>query len=184
MTLVFSVEQDLIRQARQGDPQAFERLVTEFTPSLFRVIRRMTADSDTAESILQETFWRVWQALPRYSEDRRFFPYLVTIATNLLKDAWRKDKHLLPDDLDTLDERAGNLPTPENLVEEAEQMQILRNAVEGLPASYRAVIALRYDAGFSYEEIAGTMNIPVNTVRTLLRRAKLSLRSKLEDTNG
>ena len=176
----FAVEQDLIRRARGGDQQAFEQLVAAFTPDLFRVARRMTADADSAEAILQEAFWRVWQALPRYREDRRFFPYLVTVATNLLRDTWRKDRRILPDEFDTIAEQPDDLPTPETQVEQAEQLQTLARAVESLPPVYRAAIALRYDANLSYDEIAVALDMPLNTLRTCLRRAKLALRDRLE----
>jgi len=185
MEITFASEQDLIRRARAGESIAFEQLVHAFTPDLFRVVRRMTGNTEDAEAVLQETFWRVWQALPRYQEDRRFFPYLLTIAANLVRDAWRKERWVLPGELD--EERAtstGEQQTPEMQSEEAELLQALAKATEELPPPYRAVIALRYDAGLSYEETASTLNLPVNTVRTHLRRAKLALSNKLEVLYG
>jgi RNA polymerase sigma-70 factor (ECF subfamily) len=184
MTILFSAEQDLIRRASAGDESAFEHLVKEFTPDLFRVMRRMTADTSEAEAIVQETFWRVWQTWPRYKADRRFFPYLVTIAANLLRDAWRKQRRILPDEFEAVSDRQDTSPLPETQVEEAELLQSLSRSVEGLPPIYRAVIALRYDAELSYEEIASALGLPVNTVRTHLHRAKLALRQTLKEAYG
>ncbi len=181
----FSVEQELVRRARAGDQGAFESLINIYTPRLFKVVRRMTSDTNEAEAILQETFWRIWKALPRYQEDRRFFPYLVTVATNLVRDAWRKERWLLPDEYEALaDQFPDNLPTPETQIEAAERLQALAEAVADLPPAYRAVIALRYDAGLSYEEVAAALGLPLNTVRTHLRRAKAVLRQKLETFDG
>jgi RNA polymerase sigma-70 factor (ECF subfamily) len=145
----------------------------------------MTSDTDEAEAILQETFWRIWKALPRYQEDRRFFPYLATVATNLVRDSWRKDRWRLPDEYEALaDQFPDNLPTPETQLETAERLQALAKAVADLPPAYRAVIALRYDAGLSYEEVATALGLPLNTVRTHLRRAKAVLRQELETFDG
>ena len=180
MEISFVEEQELIRRARLGDQPAFEQLVAVFTPGVFRVVRRMTSDTGSAEAILQETFWRAWRALSHYQEDRRFFPYLVTVAANLLRDTWRKDRRILDDGLDILERLPDDLPTPESQVEQAEQLQALARAVESLPPLYRAAIAMYYDGGLRYEEIATALDMPMNTVRTCLHRAKLALREMLE----
>ena len=184
MDISFTVEQDLILRTRAGDDSAFEQLVKAFTPDLFRVIRRMTADTGEAEAIIQETFWRVWQALPQYRADRRFFPYLVTIAANLLRDTWRKQRRILPDEFDAASDQQDTSLLPETQVEEAELLQSLSRSVERLSPIYRAVIALRYDAELSYEEIASALGLPVNTVRTHLHRAKSALRQTLKEAYG
>lgn len=177
----FPVEQDLIRRARAGDKTAFESLINAYTPRLYKSVRRMTSDTNEAEAILQETFWRIWKGLPRYEEDRRFFPYLVTVATNLVRDAWRKERWLLLDDFEVVaDQYPSEMPTPETQLEEAEFLQALASAIADLPPAYRAVIALRYDAGLNYEDIAAALDLPLNTVRTHLRRAKATLREKME----
>ncbi|MBN2385543.1 MAG: sigma-70 family RNA polymerase sigma factor [Anaerolineales bacterium] len=184
MEISFAVEQDLIRRARLGDQAAFEQLIAGLTPDLFRVARRMTADTDRAEAVVQETFWRAWQALPRYSETRRFLPYLITIAANLVRDTWRRERRLLSDERDQVADLPDGRPTPERQVEGAELAQALAQAVEELPPAYRAVIALRYDAGLPYEQIAAALDLPVNTVRTHLHRAKAALRARLEALDG
>jgi RNA polymerase sigma-70 factor (ECF subfamily) len=144
----------------------------------------MAADTGEAEAIIQETFWRVWQALPRYKEDRRFFPYLVTIAANRMRDAWRKEHRVLPDEFDAIADHFDESPSPEMQVVEAELLNSLTKAVKELPPLYRAVIALRYDAVLSYEGIASAMGLPLNTVRTYLYRAKSALHKSLKEAYG
>ncbi|HTX91682.1 MAG TPA: sigma-70 family RNA polymerase sigma factor [Anaerolineales bacterium] len=184
MEVSFSVEQDILRRAASGDEDAFEELIEAFSPALYRVVRRMAASSGLAEEIVQETFWRVWQALPRYRADRRFFPYLATIAANLVRDEWRKDRRLAREDLEDLPELASDQPPPEKQVEAAELMEKLARSVKDLPPLCRAVIALRYDAGMSYEDIASALDLPINTVRTYLHRAKSKLQVLLEEAYG
>jgi RNA polymerase sigma-70 factor, ECF subfamily len=184
MDVSFAVEQELIRRARVGDENAFAEIVEAFTPALFRVIHRMVADTGEAEGIVQESFWRVWQVLPRYQNDRRFFPYLVTIGVNLVRDGWRKERRFSTEGLDSVMDLPSGLSAPEKQVEDAQLIQGLAEAVEKLPALYRNVIALRYDAGLSYEDIALAMQLPLNTVRTYLHRAKSALRDHLKDSYG
>ncbi len=174
-------EAELIRRVRAGDAEAFDQLVIQHTPALFRVVRRLASDAAEAEAIVQEAFLRAWRNLSRYQNDRPFFPYLVTIAVNLARDQWRKTRHLDFGGLEAIEESmADSGPIPESVIERTETLQILAQAVADLPPAYRTVIALRYDAGLSYQQIADTLELPVNTVRTHLRRAKLQLRKDLE----
>jgi len=181
MNLAPSVERDLIHRAQRGDDGAFERLVVEYTPPLFRVMTRMSSDPSEAEALVQEAFTRVWQALSDYETDRPFFPYLVTVATNLFRDQWRKSRRL---DFSGLEPMAESLPAPtpnpETLVERGEILAALAEAVSNLPLAYRMVIALRYDSGMSYKQIAEILNLPLNTVRTHLHRAKQHLTQMME----
>lgn len=175
-------ERDLVVRARAGDETAFAQLVHHYTPKLYRVVRRMTADDMLAEDILQETFLRFWLALPRYRNDGPLFPYLVTIAANLARDRWRRDRRWHDQNPDEVPAFQADLqPTPEEWMERQEVLEALARAVEHLPPIYRAVIALRYDAGLTYEEIAAVLDLPLNTVRVRLHRAKARLRTLLEE---
>ncbi len=172
----------LIEQARQGNLEAFEALVHRHAPNLYRLVRRMSSDASEAEAVVQEAFLRVWASLDRYQNNRPFFPYLATIAVHIQRDQWRKDRHEELDDQDRLAEISSEADDdPLILVEEAEALQALARAVAQLPPLYRAAIALRYEAGLRYEEIAAAMNIPLNTVRTYLKRARARLRRDLEE---
>ncbi|MGC8856577.1 MAG: RNA polymerase sigma factor [Anaerolineae bacterium] len=178
--MVINDDRSLIDQARRGNVVAFEALIERYTPALFRVVRRMITDTSEAEAIVQETFFRLWNHLERYQGERPLLPYLVTIAANLARDQWRRDQHFDPDGDDTLDElMSADEMDPLERLEEQDALLALVRAVEKLPAHYRTVIALRYDAALSYEEIAAAMKIPLNTVRTYLYRAKTILRQLL-----
>lgn len=180
-------DRELLERTRAGDSTAFKALVERHSTGLFRVIRRMASDSSEAEAIVQESFLRVWHILrsPRsQAQDwtRPFFKYLVTIAMNLARDRWRKDRFLDYSGLEGYQEIIpSTLPDPESLVEENETLDALAEAVAELPSAYRAVIALRYTGGLSYAEIAKILELPVNTIRTHLRRAKILLRERLSE---
>jgi RNA polymerase sigma-70 factor (ECF subfamily) len=174
-------EAELVRRARVGDPEAFDRLVEIYTPRLYKIVRRFASDRGEAEVIVQETWLRAWRALPRSVEDRPLAPWLVRIAVNVARDIWRKKKPLDFADVggeeDFLqDERPG----PEERMSQKEALERLVRGVERLRPEYRMVIALRYEGGLSYQEIANMLNLPINTVRTNLHRAKSTLRHWLE----
>ncbi len=177
-------ENDLIERARRRDESAFAGLVEAYTPRLYRVVRRMTADTLEAESIVQETFWRFWNILPKYEADRPLLPYLATISSNLARDRFRRERRIVDEDAESVLEKTSRQDTNlEDRVDQKEALQILAEAVDSLPFDYRAVISLRYDADMSYEEIASTLSLPLNTVRTHLRRAKQRLREQIEEAD-
>jgi RNA polymerase sigma-70 factor, ECF subfamily len=177
-------EQELVERARQGDDEAYEALILAFTAPLYRVVQRMANDAQEAEYVLQESFWRAWRSLGRYQSDRPFFPYLVTVALNVQRDRWRAGRKLDERDLEEVGELIDPVSAPEILIENEEQSMALVEAVRNLPEDYRVVIALRYQAEMTYEEIAETLKLPINTVRTHLFRAKQILRKSMEEYNG
>lgn len=175
------LERELVLRARRGDEKAFEQLIDHFTPALYKVVRRMASDDLEAQVIVQETFLRLWRGLGSLSDDRPFLPYLVTIALNIGRDQWRRSRFL---DFSGLTGAEENLPadeiSPEDQVTNQELLSRLARAVANLPGAYRAVIAMRYDAEMSYQEMAQALNLPINTVRTHIHRAKAALRQALE----
>ena len=179
-------ERELLERARQHDEPAFRALVEHYTPTVFRIVQRMVPDRMEAEALVQETFWRFWQVLPRYSSDRPLLPYLATIVSNLARDRFRRDHRLQDVPLDDLPEgRAGEAAANlEQVVDDRRVLRLLADHVRTLPLAYRMVISLRYEADMSYEEIATALSLPLNTVRTHLRRAKQILRRQLEETEN
>lgn len=172
---------ELIQRSIEGDEAAFEQLILRYTPPLYRVIQRMTVDSQASEAVIQEAFWRVWRSLERYKNDRPFFPYLVTVAINVQRDLWRADREFFDLEIDAQAvEFADQAASPEKLIEGEQLAEMLAGAIRQMPRPYRAVLALRYDAEMSYEEIARALQLPINTVRTHLHRARSILREMME----
>lgn len=184
MSLTPAEEQALVQRAQRREEEAFEQLILAYSAPLYRVVARMASDELEAQAVMQEAFWRAWRALDRYQPGRSFFSYLVTIALNIQRDQWRANRWL--EDRNEIPEDAPEQQPqdPALLVESEEQTRRLSEGVRQLPEIYRAVIALRYDAGMSYEQMSEALNIPVNTVRTHLHRAKRLLRKWLEENHG
>jgi RNA polymerase sigma-70 factor, ECF subfamily len=186
MNRPLSNERDLVERARAHDEAAFAALVDLYAAPLYRIVHRMLADDMEAEGIAQETFWRFWRVLPRYRSEQPLLPYLATIASNLARDRHRRDRRIedaaVEDVLESsaLEEDSGL----EQWMEDEATLKKLAELVRDLPLAYRTVVALRYEAGMSYEQLAAALSLPLNTVRTHLRRAKQILRQRLEEAGN
>ena len=180
-------DEALVAQHLRGDDQAFAALVARYTAPIFNLAFRLTDDRAEAENATQETFLRAYSALPRSRTDLAFKPWLFQIAVNLCRDLARKKRPAAFADLAQEDESSpeeaieDETPLPLAQVEERELEKALTRAVADLPEIYRAVVTLRYTEELSYEEIAAVLQLPVNTVRTHLFRAKAMLRKALCD---
>lgn len=183
----------LLAQFKAGNEHGFRVLVDRYTGAIYNLAFRLLRDPMEAENVTQECFLRVLGALDRLRLDTPFKPYLFRVALNLCHDLARKKRPLAFTDLNeaTWIEDGAETDTSEAIEDDVaplwkhmldEELRVrLVVAIGGLPTMYQAVFTLRYVEEFSYEEIAQTIHLPINTVRTHLRRAKILLRTKLED---
>lgn len=181
-----TLDEVLLAQFKQGDALALRELIARYTPLLYNLAYRFLRDSMEAENVTQETFLRLVTALDRVRLDVPLKPYLFRIAVNLCHDWARKKRPTLFSDLDagddsTIEALAEDAPALWERLADAELTACVNAALRNLPAPYQTVLILRYVEELSYEEIAQVLNLPLNTVRTHLRRAKQRLRAQLED---
>lgn len=195
--LMVPTDEALLNQYKAGDERAFRTLIDRYTAPIYNLAFRFLRDPMEAENVTQETFLRVVCAVDRIRLDSPFKPYLFRVAVNLCRDLARKKHPVLFSELKSTTRRDGGAETVDvseaieddraplwERMEEEELRSYLRAAIDALPPIYQAVVTLRYAEEFSYEEIAQTLALPLNTVRTHLRRAKNQLRQRLEkDSN-
>jgi RNA polymerase sigma-70 factor (ECF subfamily) len=139
----------------------------------------MCGDVQLAEDAAQETFLRAWQNLPSYRPQTPLRSWLYRIAVNAGTDMLRREKRILPDDIEDLGLPDGR-PSPESLVSHRERTIMVQEAILSLPEASRAVLVLREYEGMSYQEISSTLDIPVGTVMSRLNYARKTLRAKLQ----
>jgi RNA polymerase sigma factor (sigma-70 family) len=169
----------------QGDPEAFDELVRRYMTPIYNLAWRLTRDPMEAENITQESFLRALTALPRVSLAQPLKPWLFKIAVNLCRQwAERKKPQLFSEfektgasEIEAVPD--GAAPPLEQLVDDELRARV-RTEVDRLPSLDQTVIVLRYVEALSYEQIAEALDLPLNTVRTRLRRAKQKLRTALE----
>lgn len=172
-------ETELVNQAQNGDRNAFSELVRVHAQGVLNVVYRMCGDMLVAEDAAQETFLRAWQNLSSYRTGTPLRNWLYRIAFNAGMDMLRKNRRILPDDIEDLHLTDGR-PGLETLVSQNERTRLVQNAVLSLPEASRAVLVLREYEGLTYQEISSTLDIPVGTVMSRLNYARNTLKSKLQ----
>jgi RNA polymerase sigma-70 factor (ECF subfamily) len=168
-------DEQLVLAVQEGDVFAFEVLVGRYQKKLHSFVSRMVSDSQMAQDIVQEAYINLYKTIDRIDAKRSFSIYVFSIARNTAISYLRqKKKHISLDMIELAEE--------ERLYEQLvtrETQQTVRRAVAKLEPKYRRVIRLYYFDDVSYEQIAKSLQLPVNTVRTYLFRAKKILRDLL-----
>ena len=188
-----AVEDQFLERLRRGEVAAFERLVAERSPDVYALLYRLTSDAEEARDLTQETFLRAFQSISRFRGDADLKTWIYRIAINQARNRWRWWKRRRRDVTVSLDDNRGpseqplsaslrneDAPDPEQETLAREREGQLRAALLGLRSAYREAVILRDVEGFSYEEIATTLEISIGTVKSRLSRGRLELRRELE----
>lgn len=178
-TVTVTNEAELIAQAQGGDRNAFSELVRIHARGVFNVVFHMSGDALVAEDAAQETFIKAWQNLTSYRPQSSLRNWLYRIAFNAGMDMLRKEKRILPNDIEDLNLR-DERPDPESVASQNERTAIVQRAVMSLPEASRAVLVLREYEGMSYHEIADALDIPLGTVMSRLNYARKLLKDTLK----
>lgn len=169
---------------QQGEHACLEELIRRYYPALKRYLYRVSGgDSALSEELAQETMLQLIKGLPSYDSGRPFRPWLYAIATNLLRNHFKRpEQRYQHDDDEALeclpDERE---PSPESFSMAAETSHRLGAELQRLPIQQRQIIVLRYVEELPLVEIAQMLDLPLGTVKSRLRLGLDRLRSALED---
>lgn len=176
-------DDDLVRMYREGDADAFDALFDRHCRSVYAFARTMLRRPEGAEEVMQEVFLAVARTARRYVPRGRFRPYLMRIARNIclnrLSIDQRRDQALAESGFDPALVLAPD-PGPLENLESDERMRALERLVGGLPERQREAIALYAFERMSYREVAEVMEVPLNTVKTLIHRARAALARGME----
>jgi len=149
-------------------------------PKLFGVALRILGHRGDAEDAAQEAFVKVWHNADRYQPGRGSAAgWIVAIARNTAIDRLRARKAPTRD-LDDLVELADPGPTPEAAAATADERRRIDACLGQLPPDRARAVQAAYVEGYTYDELARALDVPLNTVRTWLRRALIALRKCLE----
>lgn len=185
-------DRELAALAARGREMAFRELLARYERPVFSLVFRMVRDRTLAEDLAQEAFIRAFNAIGTYKPKFKFSSWIFKIANNHAIDHLRKRK------LDTVsmdgspharspDEEAqtrivveSREEAPDRYVESRELGAQIEEAIGKLRPEYRTAVLLRHVEGYTYEEIAEIMELPLGTVKTYLHRARGELRTLLE----
>lgn len=174
------VSNDIIISASRGNVKDFEVIMKRFEKPVYNFVCRMVGEKPESADITQEVFIKVYRSLPDYDNDYRFSTWIFTITKRTVYD-WlrfekRKNEVLMVDDpawdFDVKDEKA-----EKSLSREFD----VKKAMNSIREDYRAVLWLYYYEQYTYKEIARIMDVPINTVKTLLYRAKRAFAKKMKN---
>jgi RNA polymerase sigma-70 factor (ECF subfamily) len=168
-------EQDIIQAVLNGTDR-YEELVRRYHVGLIIHCEHLVGDRDDAEDIAQEAFIKAYLELSNFNGRKaRFSTWLYKIATNLAIDFMRKNKRRVNvEDIETIAE--ATMPA---YLEEDDKRAIVQAVSKLHPPEFRQVIESYFWEGKSYQMIADEAHIPINTVRSRLRRAKLQLKEMM-----
>jgi len=172
-------DEELARLAAVGRKRAFTFLVKRYSTRIYNLAYRFSGSKAAAEDITQDTFIKVFQALPNADLDRPFKPWLYRIAVNTAISHLRKVKPVLNDEL--IQAKPSKSKGPDELAIDLELQGRLQSAILKLPLKYRRVVILRYLEEITFRQISEILNIPEGTVKTNFQRAKIILRRELTD---
>lgn len=178
----------LARQILAGDEDAFAALVQRYSTPLFNFVSHFLNDYDEACDVLQHVFTQCYLSLPQLQTAEPLKPWLFRVARNRCLDELRR-KRGIPfselqlmteeEELSPLEAIPDSRPLPEELAEQHDLQEKLRQAINALPAKYRSIVLLRYTGQLTFSEIASILGIPEATAKTYFQRAKPLLRASL-----
>lgn len=176
-------DEQLAEDALAGEPLAFRALIERHHDALIRFLIRLTGNRQTAEDVFQETFLQVHQSLAGFDRERRFKPWLFTIAANKGRDALRRQNRrptvslsaTMPgSDESYVDLMSIDLPPASTRLERQEQSAMVQRALDRLSPMLKEMLLLSYFQKLSYQQIAEMCGVPLGTVKSRLHAAVAS----------
>ena len=176
-------DEQLLADYRSGDKQSFAALVARYQRELFHFLVRFLGDRAAAEDVFQETFLQIHQSDEQFDPQRRFRPWLFTIAANkardLIRSQARRPTNPLQASINPGDEESGEFidlmqsveNAPDQPMERQELQQSVHQTVMGMPEHLREILLLSYFHQFPYKQISDILEIPLGTVKSRLHAA-------------
>lgn len=164
----------LIVAAKKGKVEAFAQLMGRFKGKVYRQAYAMLNDESEAQDVAQESFVKAYYSLGKLKSEYAFVSWLTQIVFHLCYDRLQKKKkeEHLTENL----QKEGSFTSS---MEQAHLKLTIEEALAQLSVEHREVIVLRDIQGFSYDEIAEVLNIPVGTVKSRVHLSRLALRNEL-----
>jgi RNA polymerase sigma-70 factor (ECF subfamily) len=168
-----------------GDHAAFRSLVERHQDAVVGTVAKMLGNAAEAEDISQQVFLRLWRHAKRYRPDAKFTTYLFTITRNLVFNETRRRRRHKEVSMDesegfaSVQVATGFASQPDSELLQAELQRTVDAAIAALPEAQRLAVVLRRYEQMPYEEIAPVLGLSVSAVKSLLFRARTTLRESL-----
>lgn len=168
-------EQELVALLQQRNQKAFGYLYDHYSAALYGIVNSIVSNRETANDVLQNVFMNIWRKIDSYDPDKgRLFTWMLNIARNAAIDEVRSKGYRDSQKNQPLTE---NVDAGGGMVIPAANDVGLRKILMNLKDEWRVLIDLAYFQGFTHEEIAKALSIPLGTVKTRIRSALTHLRT-------
>ena len=176
-------DEQLLGDYRHGDKSSFAHLVSRYQRELYHFLVRFLGNRAAAEDVFQETFLQVHQSAEQFDPQRRFRPWLFTIAANkardLIRSQARRPANPLQASISPGDDESGEFidlmqsasDLPSEPMEKQELQHQVQETVSGMPEHLREILLLSYFHQFPYKQISEILDIPLGTVKSRLHAA-------------
>ena len=173
-------EQDLILKLKERNSQAYSYLYDNYSAALYSIILQILKETELANDVMQEVFVNIWRKIASYDPAKgRLFTWMLNIARNASIDMLRSKSY---------QNSQKNQELPDNVYKGVANQAVLQNVdniglkkvLEKLKPEHRVLVELAYFKGYTHEEIAEMMAIPLGTVKTRIRNALIQLREYLK----
>jgi len=180
----------IIESIKNGDTNAFSKLVNKYSAALINSLYRITGNRETAEEIAQDAFYKIYISLDKYKKEYKFYTYLYRIAVNAALDNFRKNKKSLWNSLISIFDTEKYVETgisgkiQDEYLILGEQKSLIEKALAELNPRRRTAIVLAVYNNQSYREISRILNCSEKAVERLVSEARSHLKKKLENILG
>lgn len=174
-------EEELVVLLKQKSQEAFNYLYKNYSGVLYGIVKRVISDDQTAEDVLQDVFVKIWNNIEQHnSEKGRIYTWMINIARNAAIDKLRSKGEIMKSKIHTGEDVVYNVSTGLKTEQQTDTIG-LRKVVAGLKPEYEVIVDLAYYKGFTLDEIAKTLEIPLGTVKTRMRHAMQLLREHFKN---
>ena len=177
-------DEDVVARVLSGETALFEILMRRYNQRLYRVSRIILRDDAEAEDVMQDAYVRAYEHLHQFAGKAAFSTWLTRIAIH--EALARKRRRGRQEELDALPMNGESMsimkssdPTPEATTANSQARELLEQAIERLPETYRTVVVLREVEDMSVAETASSLGVTEAVVKTRLHRAHAMLRKEL-----
>ncbi len=179
-------ETEIIREVLLGDPQPFEALVRKYQGPVYNLMLRSMHDQDVAADLSQETFTKAYARLETFQLGKRFFPWLYSLALNIVRDHLRKsgrDVHVFMDDPEVMI-AAGSHVDGRDEAELSLDGKAVFEYILCMPIKYREALILRFKHDLSMKEISVALDISVSGAKMRVSRGLEMVRYQFKEESN
>ena len=173
----------LARRAAAGHPEAWDELIEKYGRRLYNLAYHFAGSAEEAEDVTQEIFLRLYQNLHRYTGEAPLAAWALRLSRNLCIDHYRRMRRdqrsfAVPDEILEQMPAAGDL---QEELQRREELRAVYGALAELPEESAEVVLLRDLQGWTMDEIAVYLGVPLGTIKSRLHRARLGVAERVGD---